>query len=91
MANVCSLDGDLVRARLAELGHSQRSFAASLGYELRTLQRWLSGSRLDTADAERIARALGRGMRVVETPEAFDRDRRKPGSHLKWILGSTQV
>lgn len=74
MANPCSLDADFVRARLAELGLSQRALADELGFELRTLQRWMAGTRIDTRDAERIAHRLSRGMRAVcrELPAEYD-------------------
>lgn len=73
MANDCQLDDVFVRARLAELGLSQRALADELGFELRTLQRWMAGGRIGTPDAERIAMRLGRGMGAVcrSLPDAY--------------------
>jgi transcriptional regulator with XRE-family HTH domain len=56
-----------VRARMNLLGQTQQELAHRCGVDLRTLQRWLSGSKVELSDAERVASALGLG-----TAELFE-------------------
>lgn len=67
MAHWCRIDAVAARDRLSALGMTQTALAARCDVELRTLQRWLAGSRTRLDDAERVAAALGLG-----TAELFD-------------------
>ncbi|HEX6243155.1 MAG TPA: helix-turn-helix transcriptional regulator [Polyangiales bacterium] len=56
-----------VRERMNTLGQTQQELALRCLVDLRTLQRWLSGTRVNLGDAERVACALGMG-----TAELFE-------------------
>lgn len=77
---------EVARARLAALGLSQTALAASLGVELRTLQRWFAGTPTQLANAEAVARALGLG-----TAELFDGVRAEWGSPFAFLRGLASV
>ena len=88
MPSTCQLDPPRIRARLAERGWSQERLAREVGVELRTVQRWMTGSNLRVAHAEAVARALDLGMRkaCATLPASYGRstlDRVRPA--LRWL------
>jgi transcriptional regulator with XRE-family HTH domain len=56
-----------VRERMTVLAQTQQELAQRCEVDLRTLQRWLSGTHVNLSDAERVAAALGMG-----TAELFE-------------------
>lgn len=85
MANNSVLNSDFVRQCLADRGWSQRELADRSGVELRSLQRWLAGQRVDVLQAEKVAVVLERGMASIctELPGGY---RRSPLSRLTGLL-----
>ncbi len=74
-SNRATLNANFVRERLSARGLTQRELATRVHIELRTLQRWLSGARVDLDSAERIARELecGMGALCAELPDHYAR------------------
>src|SRR5688500_18273076 len=55
------MKADQVRERMSVLARTQLELAQLCEVDLRTMQRWLAGTRVSLADAERVAAALGVG------------------------------
>jgi transcriptional regulator with XRE-family HTH domain len=77
-----SLRTERARELLAGAGLSQADLAQTCGVDVRTVQRWLAGGRLEAEDAERVARALEvgtaelcEGGNSAEPPGTFARIR----------------
>jgi hypothetical protein len=82
------LDALFVREQMRERGLTQRELASRIHVELRTLQRWLAGATVDIASAERIAKQLQCGMRVLcaELPRSYTRGLMAwPGPSSPWV------